>query len=161
MKQNKLHYTPEIVYASDVTESTLPVRSAAAIVIYNEERKILLAKRSQFVGEFKGVWSLPSKFIPEKVNENQTAKILSQSLQEWFSIPLDETALVGRRMALRKEWRLLMHLFKTQINFTPKLSTDKYEDLKWVDGTTFFSQYNYDTLGDCAKAYLHYKKADF
>ena len=112
--------------------------------------------RSQIVGEFKGVWSLPSKFIPEMVNEQQMAKILLQCLQEWFSISVSDIELVGRRMGLRKEWKLLMHLFKTQINFIPKLSTDKYDDIQWVDGSNFFAQYNYDSLGDCAKAYLYY-----
>lgn len=147
---------PPIIFDINTKKSTLAIRNAAAIVIYNKQGKVFLARRSQIVEEFKGVWSLPSKFIENNNTKKQMEDVLKLHLHQWFKIEISNISMIGRRMALRPKWKLLMHLFKADLINTASLSTNKYDLIDWVDGKTYFSQFNYSSLGDCAKSYLDY-----
>ena len=139
----------------DVVNSELPLKLAASIAIFNKEGMVLIAKRAEWVSEFKGVWSLPSKFI-QNSDSNQMNQTIQSHIQNWFSIKLPLPHLAVRRIAARKHWNLQMNLFISKTNDIPVIQTNKYTDFAWVDGKQFFSQIPFQKLGDCAKCYLQF-----
>jgi len=143
----KIFITPE------AKNSKLPLKHAISIAIFNPQQEILIAIRSQNVGEFKGVWSLPSKFIEEKDNSLETLKYY---INLWFKLEIKETKLIRKRIAIRPKWRLEMNLFLANTTKRPCLNTKKYDEVKWVKGVDYFSHFKYESLGDCAKSFLNY-----
>ncbi len=145
----KIFVTPE------AKNSKLPLKRAISVAIFNPQQKILIARRSQMVGEFKGVWSLPSKFIEE--NED-SLEVLKFYIDLWFKLEIENIKLVGKRVALRPKWKLEMNLFVANSIKRPHLSTEKYDEIKWVKGVDYFSQFRFETLGDCSKSFLDYMR---
>lgn len=142
----------EVVYDPMALKSQLPVRNAAAMVVYNQEGKVLIVRRGLQVDEFKGAWSLPSSFI--ETHDENIAKTLQEKLQSWLSIEVANIRLIGKRMGIRPKWRLLMHLYLADIVNDPIIQTPKYDAFRWVDGLGYFSGFQYDKMGECTKAYL-------
>lgn len=154
MEQRDERSEIEIVYDPRTLESDLPIRKAAALTVCNTEGKVLIVRRSQIVDEFKGAWSLPSSFID--TNDENIAKTIQERLRSWLDLEVVDICLIGKRMGIRPKWRLLMHLFLAESTAEPSLQTDKYDSYKWVDGVDYFSQFRYEKLGECTKAYLDY-----
>ncbi len=145
------------VVGPEADDPRLPIRMAAAIAFHNVDRTVLIARRNpDFVDEFKGAWSIPSAFIDQ---EHDAASHIADKLSAWFNIRASGLRLVGKRMALRKEWRLLMLLFvcDSDQQYSAVVSrTSKYDAVQWVDGKQFFCRFSKGHLGDCAKLYLDY-----
>ncbi len=145
----------ETIYDPRAADSTLPIRKAAAIAISNEQGQVLIVRRSNVVDEFKGAWSFPSTFVSDS---EDVWKKLQDRLKEWLSLQVSDVQLIGKQMGIRPQWRLLMHLFLAKCINDPVIQTVKYDSFQWVNGTEFFSQFQLDGLGECAKAYLDYEK---
>ncbi len=143
-----------VIYDKKAEESSLPIRKAAAIVVRNNQNKVLIVRRSNVVEEFKGVWSFPSVFIAD--NDDNIPKTLTERLENWLVLKVGHTKMIGKRMGIRPDWHLLMHLFLAEKFNDPVIHTDKYNAIKWVDGQEYFSRFRYDKLGECTKAYLDY-----
>ena len=132
------------------------IKCAAAVALHGAHDQILVARRSDAVDEFKGCWSLPSKFYPEGDSE---IKILSESLLKWFRIGSTDWKLIGERTAERPAWMLRMRVYSANAVGEAKLDSWKYDAVKWVDGEEFFGRSKYSELGDCAKTYLDFLKS--
>ena len=136
--------------------SRLPLRRAAAVVISNRERQVLLARRNQMVEEFPGVWSFPSTFIDTVTPDRQIQVVMAGKVDSWFKLKLPSMDLLKIHHGIRPEWRLDMYLYGSVSSQIPLLRTAKYDAVQWVDGPVFFGQFNPISLGDCSKAYLEY-----
>lgn len=140
-----------------MTASTrLPLRRAAAVVISNPERQVLLARRTRLVDEYPGVWSFPSTFIDADTPDDQIQVVMAAKVDSWFGLKLPSVELLRVRRGMRAAWRLDMYLYGSVSWQIPLLRTAKYNAVQWVDGPVFFRQFNPSTLGDCSKAYLEY-----
>lgn len=136
--------------------SGLPLRLAAAVVVSNPERQVLLARRSRMVDEYAGMWSFPSTFIDGGTPDGQIALILAGKVGSWLGLDLPSLELLKVRHGIRAAWRLRMYLYGAVSWQVPLLRTAKYDAVQWVDGPAFFRRFNPVILGDCSKAYLEY-----
>lgn len=147
-----------IQYAAGARRSQLPIQRAAAVAIRDPDGMVLLARRNpDFVGEFPGVWSLPSKFVPDGANARE---LLRASILEWFGLTLEDLVLVTRRTALRRDWRLQMDLYESRLPVSEEVASRsrKYDDVGWFDGVEFFSRVPSHQLGDCARSFLDHER---
>ena len=129
----------------------MKVRRAVAVALHNNQGMILVARRSQLVDEFKGDWSLPSRFYESEQSDVVT---LQASLLDWFQIRSESWRLIGERLAKRPPWELSMRVYSAVALSEPALDGWKYDAAKWVNGRQFFGRADYSLLGDCAKTYL-------
>ena len=148
----------EVIYDPRSLTSSLPIRKAAAIAVSNNDQKVLIVRRSNIVEEFKGVWSFPSVFIED--DDDDILGTITKRLMDWLALEIIDVKLAGKRMGIRPKWRLLMHLFVARNLNEPVIQTEKYDAFNWVDGQVFFSQFRYNRLGECTKAYLDYLKEE-
>jgi ADP-ribose pyrophosphatase YjhB (NUDIX family) len=149
-----------VIYDHRAQDSALPIQRAAAVVVYHHSNQVLLARRSSSVDEFKGVWSFPSSFIPNTEPDERIPEILTSKLKEWFGLEISALELIGKRMGIRPQWRLLMFLYRAEAQSDPVLQTPKYDLVRWVAGGKYFSQFEFEALGECAKTYLDYWRLD-
>lgn len=140
----------------EASGSNLPIRRSAAIAIANPDGQVLMLKRSEWVDEFKGVWSFPSTFVTNNIQDDQLVSFLLERIAGWMDLHVENIVLVARRMGIRPRWRLLMHLYTGFSRTAPILHSEKYESYQWVDGERFLSQFEYVRLGECAKSYLDF-----
>jgi hypothetical protein len=146
-----------IVYEDVAGRSSLPVRSAAAVVIHNEARHVLIARRNISVEEFPGVWSFPSAY---EYNGRDAVDRLCTMVEEEFSLKLSGARLIARRMAARPRWRILMHLYLADYIGVPRISGKKYDCIRWIDGQHILAMPGAGKMGDCMKAYRDWQNAE-
>src|SRR5689334_675967 len=119
---------PPIQAAPDWHTSELPVRNAAAVVLYDETRAVLIARRSPTLDEFPGVWSFPSVY--ERVGA-PLWESLAQMLGGELNLAVTAGRLVFRRGGLRPRWRIVMHLFEAYRASGPAVVGSKYDAVRW------------------------------
>jgi hypothetical protein len=145
-----------IVYAPRTRASVLPVREAAAVVLLNEKAQVLTVRRSEALEQFPGSWSFPSVY---RRPGQALFESLRSGLEEWLAIDIEEARLIARRMGLRADHRILMHLFETRLAGEPRLVSSKYAAWRWVDGRAFVEGIPDSAMGECTKAYRHFLAA--
>ena len=123
---------------------------AVAMIITNEESRILIAKRSADKDFGAGLWELPSGRVEN--GETLEEAVRRESMEE-LNISINNMVLVDAYMFHRNEYVTALLTYYCQFDGEIKKS-EEHSELKWVDPKTVDQYFEYDNQINSVIKYL-------
>lgn len=130
-----------------------PIKDAVSVVIRNGKDETLFALRNKDEKSFPLVWSLPSHFVREGEDFEQTVVRIGK---DKLGIKLKAVKLLNEGKSEREDFIIFMHDYLAKVvNGVPHtVDSDPYEELKWEKPEMQLP--NMKVMGDCCRLYKEY-----